>query len=411
METLNIVLLIVGSLVVALGLGSQLLQRIGAPAPLLALATGVLLGPRVLDVVDPAEWGVPTSLLVEEVARVTLGVSLVGVALRLPRGSVRRMGRSLGLSLGGGMVAMWAASSLMAWGCLRLPVWQAALIGAIMTPTDPVVASTIVTGDVAERCLPDRIRELLSAESGANDGLAYPFVLLPLLMLSHDSDVWSHWLLHVLLRGIVGAALIGAAVGWVAGALFRFSERQETIDRPLFGAYTTALALVVLSAVRLLGSDGVLAVFVAGVVLGSTVSPHHRTLTRRAVEGYDRFFTLSSFALLGAVLPWGAWSEMGWPELWLVLLFFTVRRLPFFLAMKRTMPVLQSQKDALFVGWFGPAGVAPLFYAGLAAHRSGLQVTWTVPALLVTASLVGHGLTATPLTRLYRRASGGERTD
>ena len=119
----------------------------------------------------------------------------MGIALRLPKSYPSKPGRSVAVLLGLIMPLMWLSSTLLVYLILDLPFWTALLIGAIVTPTDPVVATAIVTGRIAEHHLPQRIRQIISAESGVNDGLAYLFVLLPILLLRRaPGEVLVHWL-------------------------------------------------------------------------------------------------------------------------------------------------------------------------------------------------------------------------
>jgi sodium/hydrogen antiporter len=127
------------------------------------------------------------STLLERAARLTLGIGLVGVALRVPRDFPRREWRGMLVVIGLGMLLMWAVSTGLVYFILGLPLWLAALVAAIITPTDPVAASPVVTGSVAEENIPERVRDTISFGSGANDGLAYLFVFLPFLMLTRPA--------------------------------------------------------------------------------------------------------------------------------------------------------------------------------------------------------------------------------
>ena len=184
MNALYVSLAAVGGLLLLLGmLGGVIKERTPVSEPLVALLAGVLIGPAALGLLDLADLGNQT-LILEEAALVTLGVALVGVALRLPVGYSSGNWRLLFVLLGIVMPLMWIADGLLAYLILGVPFWVAALIGAIVTPTDPVVASSIVAGGVAERNLPARLRHAISSESGFNDGLTLPFVVLPVLVLS-----------------------------------------------------------------------------------------------------------------------------------------------------------------------------------------------------------------------------------
>lgn len=142
----------------------------------------------------------------------------MGVALRLPTGYVKQHARSVAVMLGPVMVLMWATSSVLVWAFLDTDLWVALLAGAIVTSTDPVVATSIVTGRLAERTVPARIRHLISAESGANDGMAYPLVMLPILMLELDTGTaLGEWASQILLWGVGAAVVLGGVVGYLAG--------------------------------------------------------------------------------------------------------------------------------------------------------------------------------------------------
>lgn len=194
MTQLDTTLAVAGITVILLGLISTRIDRAPLSAPLLALTAGVLAGPIVFDWMRPETWGHPETIL-KEAARFTLAVSVMGIALRTPPASYHRVMRPVAVLLSLGMVAMWAISSGVAWATLGMAPGMALALGAIVTPTDPVVASSIVTGKPAEARLPDELRSTLSLESGANDGLGYLLVMLPVPFLSHSShDAWSLWL-------------------------------------------------------------------------------------------------------------------------------------------------------------------------------------------------------------------------
>jgi NhaP-type Na+/H+ or K+/H+ antiporter len=136
----------VGGLLLLLGmLGGLLKERTPVSEPLIALLAGVLIGPSALGLLDLADLG-DQALILEEAALVTLGVALVGVALRLPVGYSRRNWRLLFVLLGIVMPLMWIVGGLLAYLIVGVPFWVAVMIGAIVTPTDPVVASSIVAG-------------------------------------------------------------------------------------------------------------------------------------------------------------------------------------------------------------------------------------------------------------------------
>jgi NhaP-type Na+/H+ or K+/H+ antiporter len=409
LSELNLALAVVGGSVLVLGLLSGLIRRSILSEPLVALLVGVLLGPAALGLLDPAGWGSQEETILEQAARLTLAISLMGVALRLPKREPLRGWRSLAVLLGLVMPLMWLTSGLLVYLILGLPLLVALLVGAVVTPTDPVVSSTIVTGELAEKNLPDRVRYTLSAESGANDGLAYPFVLLPILLLSRPpEEALSHWLTHILLWEVGVAVVFGVIMGYGAGLLLEWAYGRGAMEQTSFLAYTLALSLAVLGAAKLLGSDGILAVFVAGLAFDAAVRESDRAEEERIQEAVNRFFILPIFVLLGLTIPWEEWLELGWAGLILALTVLLLRRLPAVLALKPLLGRVRGMRDALFLGWFGPIGVAALYYASLSVREAGVEEVWVAGSLIICASILIHGLSATPLTRLYGKLARGE---
>lgn len=401
---INLALLTLSGLIIVLGLFSKFKERVFLSDPLVALLVGVVLGPSILGWIKLSDWG-EQEIILEQGARLTLAIQLMGVALRLPKGYPFKHWRSLSFLLGLVMPLMWLSSSLLIYLILGLPFWVAMLIKAVITPTDPVVSTFIVTGKIAQQNLPSRIRDIISAESGANDGLAYPFVFLPLLILTRSpEDAFLHWVTKTLLWEVGAAVVLGALLGYGAGRLLLWAEANQTTENRSFFSFTVAFSVLVLGAVKLLGSDGILAVFVAGVVLNQIVGGHNRIEQEYDVqEAIELLFTLYIFLLLGLALPWQEWLALGWNGLVLVVAILLLRRLPALLLLRHFINPIQNTQDALIVGWFGPIGVAALFYAIVSMRHTGVETVWVIGSLLICASVLAHGLTAIPLSKLYGR--------
>ena len=405
MNVLYVSLAAVGGLLLLLGLlGGLLKERTPVSEPLIALIAGVLIGPAALGLLDLADLGSQT-LILEEAALLTLGVALVGVALRLPIGYSSSNWRLLFVLLGIVMPLMWIVGGLLAYLILGVPFWVAVMIGAIVTPTDPVVASSIVAGGVAERNLPARLRHAISSESGFNDGLALPFVVLPVLVLTEPpGEVLGHWLTHTVLLEIVGGAALASLMGYLAGKTLRWAERKETMERTSLLTISLALSLTVLGVTELLHLNGVLAAFVAGIVFNFAGSSDAKESQEEIQEAISRFFDLPIFVLLGLALPWQGWLDLGWRGPLLVVAVLLLRRLPTVLALRPLLGPLRGRaRDVLFLGWFGPIGAAALYYAAFSFRETGIEEAWVVGSLIICASVFVHGVSATPLTKLYGR--------
>ncbi|GAB3196931.1 NhaP-type Na+/H+ or K+/H+ antiporter [Pontibacter aydingkolensis] len=405
-DYLNIIVTLLGGLVVLLALPSKKLEKSPVPATLVALVLGILIGPEFLDLIDLGELGNKSKIL-ESTARLVLGIGLVGVALRIPKAYPRQNWRQMTLLVGAGMVLMWVISTALIYLILGTSFWLSALIGAIITPTDPIAASPIVTGPVAKKNLPDRIRHAISFESGANDGLSYLFIFLPLLVITLTPGLaMEKWLKHTLLWEMLGATAFGLLLGFVAGKLLRLAERHDMVQEEWRLVYTVALSLLAVGAGKLIKSDEVLVVFAAGAAFVQVISAEEQGEEEKGQEAVNRFFSYPIFALLGTEIPWSGWFELGWKGVLLAVAVLLLRRPPVLLLLKPFLPALYTKKDALFLGWFGPIAVAAIYYASLAEHKLKEPLIWDVVSLVICASVVACGVSSTPLSKLYGKVTG-----
>lgn len=160
-----------------------------------ALITGAITGPGIANFIDPLQWVGGDAARLKTVtlhfARLVLSIQVMLAGVQLPAKFAKRSRRSLGAILGPGMVGMWITSSFLVWAiCVlpgggRMPFLHALAVGACLAPTDPVLAVTVVRGRFADLHIPPRLSQLISAESGANDGLGYPFLFLALYLIKY----------------------------------------------------------------------------------------------------------------------------------------------------------------------------------------------------------------------------------
>lgn len=398
--TLDVVLLVVGALGAVVAALSSRIRLMPVSEPLLALAIGVVLGREVTGVLS-----LPTLLqdhaLVHEASRLLLAVSVMAVALRYPSGAVRSRTLPVLLLLVVAMPVMALVSTGLAWLTLGIPLAAAALLGAAICPTDPVLASSAVTGEPAERDLPAADRQILSLESGANDGLALPFVLIAIAVAGPltgvDAALESLW-------QVTAAVLLGIISGWAGAHALRLGEEHGATDHAPAIFFTLLLALAVLGASGLIKADGILAVFVAGLAFNQAGTGGDRAGGVSIDEAVNRFAVLPIFVLLGAMIPWQVWADLGWRGLALAAAVLLLRRIPVLLLLRR--PLRLQRVDALYLGWFGPVGVSGLFYLTLEAERLGVDETvLAAGALVVVVSTVAHGLSSSLGRSLYRRVT------
>ena len=402
MTQLNLFLAFAAGMTALLGALSNFLDRRALSAPAVMLGVGVLVGPHASGLLQPETWG-DAPVIIEQSSRIALAIGLMAVALRLSRRMLRVVLKPVLLLLVLGMPIMWAVSSGLVLAMPGMELWVALLIGAAITPTDPVVASSIVTGSFATEQLPTRLRDTVSLESGLNDGLAFLVVLLPIVVLTRESDVGRHWLQDGLLVGVVLAAVIGAAMGVAAAFVMRFCDARGLIGEYSYLGFTIALSLFVLGAAKLAGADALLSVFIAGIVLTLAVDRSEKHDEENVQEAIGKLFMLPVFLGMGVFLPLDAWAATGWPLIALCVAVLALRR-PF--AVLCLWPLIRSRypkADLIFLGWFGPVGVSAAFYAALAWHETGNAEVWHVVSAVIAASTVVHGVTAAPATHLYTR--------
>lgn len=403
MHQMNMGLAIIGVVVIAVALLSGLIKRSPVSEPVLAVLAGLAVGPYGLDWLDLARWG-DKNVILEQAAHLTAAVGLMSVALRIQRQSIRPLLRPVTLLLTAGMLGMWLICSALAGWLLGLPLWTALLLGAIGTPTDPVVSSSIVSGPFADKNLPLRLRDGLSLESGANDGLAYLLVMLPVLMLQHAPDqAWSQWLFEALLIGVVGACVIGLAIGFVAAHALRFALHRRLVAQPSLLGFTIALSLFTLGAAKLLHADAIISVFLAGLTFNLMTDARESARAENIQEMAAKLLMLPMFVIFGVALPLADWGRLGWPLLALAVLVLLLRRPPVVTALRPLWRGWFNREDSRFLGWFGPIGVAAMYYAAMARNHVHDPLLWQAASALIFTSILAHGISASPLTRLYAR--------
>ena len=400
---LYVVLALFAGILLVLSAFSGSLQRISLPGPVLALASGALIGPFGLDLLRIESFGSARAPLLEEVTRVTLAVGLTSVALRLPHGYWRANLRWVVVIIGLGMPVMFAVATGLLWGLLGLPFLVALLLGAIITPTDPVVTTPIVTGSLAEAKVTERGRHNLSSESGINDGAAYLFVLAPLLLLTEPDTAWRELFTSVLLWEVLAGVAFGALAGWLLGRLFVLAKDKNWMENSSYLEFLVPLGLAVLGAGKLLGFDAILSVFVAAAVFGRTIPERDEEHEDRVQDATSRLVMLPVFVLLGVALPMDAWGGLGWGAVVAVTVAVVLRRVVALWALRPLISTIHDLPETAFMSWFGPIGVSALFYASLAEQRTGNHQIFVYISLAITVSVLVHGLTTAPLSAWLRR--------
>ncbi|MBW3610349.1 MAG: cation:proton antiporter [Actinobacteria bacterium] len=401
-------LILAGLALVLIGLSSRMVKRYALSPVLLALGAGIIVGPHVLGLIEP-ETVVARGKLLEQLSRVALAFAVFDIALRTRPSDLRANARRIGVLLLVLMPAMWLVTSLGAALLLGLPLALALLLGAALTPTDPGVASALVTGILPNRMLPRRVRMSLQVEAGGNDGLALPFVVFAGLVATlPQGEVLGQWAVEVA-RQLGTALVVGTVVGLSMRGLTQVADVERLAEEDWFPLASSGVALTVLGLAHLLGGTGIFAAFVAGLFFSEGLPEGLRRPIHTVHRSVTKVALTVVFLAFGAVLPiqrW--WPVLGAGGIAFALWSLVVRRLP------AGFPVLRlSGTGALssaLIAWSGPLGVAAIYYlAYIERYRvSEYERIFLAGSLAVTVSVLGHGLTSASAVRAYGAAAGTE---
>lgn len=397
---MDVTLAAVGALGMVVAALSRRIRRMPITEPLLGLLLGIALGPAVtgfLTLPPLTEW----SQEYHQITRILLAVSVLAVALRFPIRQIRAQVAPVLLLLAVAMPAMAAVNTGLGMLVLGMAPATALLLGTALCPTDPVLASNVVSGEPAEQDIHPRVRQLLSIESGANDGLAMPLVLFALVAVGATTAGTAAW---QSVWETIGGIALGIVLGWVGGKALRLGEEHGATETTPALFFTLLLGLGVLGAASLIHTNDVLAVFAAGLAFNYVSTGGERGGSVAVDEGINRFLVLPVFVVIGAILPWQEWADLGWRGPVLVIAVLLLRRLPILIALHR--PLRLRWPDTLFLGWFGPVGISAMFYLTLEAERHQVNPTLIAAGMLIiAASTVAHGVTAVLGRVLYRHYS------
>ncbi|PFH61552.1 hypothetical protein XA68_17055 [Ophiocordyceps unilateralis] len=460
----NVSLALLGGFVSLFGLVSFLVkENFYLSEALISLLVGVAFGPKgtnwlrpreyaecLWEGVDAAECRSNLDGVTMAFSRLVLGVQLVLAGVQLPSRYLWTERRSLLLLVGPGMAAMWLATSGLVWIVLRpRSLLHALAVGACVTPTDPVLSAVIVKGKFADQNIPPELQDLVIAESGTNDGLGYPFLFFALYLIKFIgagagvggeeaggvADAVGLWFGFTWAYTIALGIAYGALVGLLGKSLLHWAEGRNYVDRESFLVFAISLALFVVGTCGLLGTDDVLACFIAGNTFTWDDWFRLRTKDDSLQPTVDMLLNVTVFLWYGASLPWDSFVHNGVPGLTigrlvaLGVLVLVLRRLPWVFAMRRWIHQIEGVRHAVFVGFFGPIGVSAVFYIFVAVDfiddylsdadgvpRSDVvhlaETIRIVVWFLVVCSVVVHGLTI-PIGKLgylaprFGRALGG----
>ncbi len=361
-----------------------------------ATICGVIFGPHAANLFNPLTWG-NTDQITLECSRVVLVVQCFAVGVELPKAYMERHWRSVVFLLVPVMTFGWLITSLVIWWMITPLSWLESLVcAACVTATDPVLASSVVgKGKFAKR-VPKHLRDLLSAESGCNDGMAFPFIYLSFYLLQYRpnvNEVAYYWFTHTILYECIFGATYGVLIGYIGRHMIKWADRRGLIDRESFLVFYFVLALFCAGTGATLGTDDLLVGFAAGVGFSNDGWFTEKTEESHVSNVIDLLLNLTYFVYLGSIIPWEQYNNPSigltpWRLVVIAVFVVLFRRIPIMLMLKPLIPDIKTWREALFAGHFGPIGVGAIFAAILA--RAELETETTVPLAVIPEDFNSH---------------------
>ncbi|MDT8410565.1 MAG: cation:proton antiporter [Wenzhouxiangellaceae bacterium] len=388
----------------AYALASRRLSNSIVTGPMLFAGLGLLIGPQALGWVEIGVSNDAIRLLAEITLVVVLFTDAAHIDIKVLRQARSLPSRMLliGLPLTVVLGTLGALGLFPHW-----TLWEAALLAAILAPTDAALGQAVTENE----SVPERIRSAISTESGLNDGLALPLVLLFAALASGASDAGSaHWVELIGLQILLGP-LVGAGLGFAGGRLIGVAHARGWMSEWAEGIAAMSIALGAFVLAEAVHGNGFLAAFVGGLAFGKALGRSCRFLFEfQQTEAH--MLVLVTFAVVGAMLLPAAMEHFTVP-----CFLFSV----FALTLMRMLPIALSMTGLKlgahtvgFLGWFGPRGLASVLFVlvimqGIELEREGELLAAVV--LTVGLSIILHGVSAAPWAKYYGRLHGQSSTD
>ncbi len=382
-----------GGFFFAYALVSKRLATTSVTGPMLFMVFGLIVGPRALDLVTLDLGSGFVQLLLEGTLVIVLFSDAAVIDVRAVRKEAflpeRLLGIGLPLTIASGVLAALVFFD-------QLGFWEAMVIAVILAPTDAALGQAVV----ANKSVPAMVRQGLSVESGLNDGIAVPFLTIALAGAANEMQT-AGGIVTVFLAEIGWAIVAGILVGWLGALAIRFAGRRGWMTRDWRLIAAPILALMAFAVADPIGGSGFIAAFVGGLTFGSLIRSMYPDICDFS-EGISHLLTMVAFFLFGALIlgpsvPLITWSMVAFGVASLTI----VRMIPVALALVGTG---LKRPTVMYIGWFGPRGLASLVFAGTVVLEEGSEeapLILAVVSVAVAMSVIAHGATAVPWSRAY----------
>ncbi len=388
-------------LIFAFGLFSRLAERNSVTGPMFFMTIGILGSPLGFDFFHVSLELEPVKLIAELALMLVLfmDASLIDKGF-VGKAPSRIPARLLLIGLPLTMIAGTGLGLLM---FDSIDVWAIALMALILSPTDAALGQAVVKSEH----VPAGIRQSISVESGLNDGIALPLILICMALLGAEaSEQEGAWVSFVIKQVTLGP-VVGLAVGWIGGRLIQNMSDRGWMEERFQRLSAVPLAILAFVLAESVGGNGFISAFVAGLglTMGTTsASVRHQIQEFGETEGTQLILVV--FLIFGLAIVPVAEQYWGLPELMYALASLTIiRMVPVAISL---IGAKLDWKTIAFIGWFGPRGIASVLYLLMAIAAIGFaghEQVMSIIVLTVAISVYAHGISAVPLSRLYGKST------
>lgn len=396
------VILLVAALILGYGLFSKLSEQSIITAPMVFVTVGLIasefVGEEVRSNIE-APW-------VKVLAEITLILVLFVDSSTL---NVKRLIRERNLPI---RLLLIGLPITMVLGILfAIPlfsgenIWLLAMMALILSPTDAALGIAVVTSEQ----VPMKVRQTINVESGLNDGIALPPILVCMAVLSSqggDGADGSYWAMFTVKQFVYGP-IIGGLVGWFGGRMVELAAKHEWMNATFQRLTSLSIAILAYSIAEMVHGNGFIAAFFAGMLLGTQTH-----IFRERIHGFgeaiSQMLIMVIFLVLGLILVPLSYPHWDWASLVYAILSLTIiRMIPVALCLWNTD---LDKKTIWFIAWFGPRGIASILYllmAVIAIGAEGHRRILAVITLTVVLSIFLHGMSAVPFSKIFSKKSEG----
>ena len=390
-------LILFALLIFAFGLVSRFAERNWITGPMVFMTVGILGSSVAFGFLHVTPEMGPVKLVAELALTLVLFIDATLINRAAFSGGSGRI--PVRLLLVGLPLTMIAGTLLGVWLFAEVSIWAIVLMALILSPTDAALGQAVVKSEG----VPIHIRQSISVESGLNDGIALPPILIAMALLGAEAGEHEGAWLGFVLKQVTLGPLVGFAVGWIGGKLMQKTSDKGWTEETFQRLSALPLAIMAFAFAESVEGNGFIAAFVAGLGLTAALTSkevRHQVQEFGETEGMQLILVV--FLIFGLAMVPAAVPHWGIRELVYALASLTVLR-----GVPVAISLLGAKLDwatISFIGWFGPRGIASVLYLLMAVAALGVEgyeQVMSVIVLTIAISVYAHGITATPLSERY----------